>query len=143
MRLYRNILISMLVFSVVLVTICWAMEEEVGEIIEASPEKKFIQVNDRMFAVGRVLKIWERDKPRPGLPSDLYEGAMVKIKVAGKKGEFWKAETVTIYLDEMRDELLQQMDYSPVHSRRQSSRHEGAVKKSDSPIRFENGVYRN
>jgi len=137
----QNILLAISCSIVMMVGNVQSEGMEIGLITESIPDSGLIQVHDHIFKVGTILVV-TKELERRGDISELQEGKLVHIAIGERKSEYWFADVVTLYLGDIASEMAKDMEleYLP-HSVKTDK--PPRTKSIDTPVIFENGVWKN
>jgi hypothetical protein len=112
-------------------------EVEVGKIIELSPDKVYLQIQDRLYKVGMVQRLAVEGRPQAWSADDLNEGDLVEVIGGEFDTEYWNAEMVTVFQGEMRKEKMRDLNLTD------SDDQSPEKVKTSQPAVLQDGVWRN
>lgn len=139
MRLVIRIVLFIAMMTAIIHSAASAVDYDLGEVIEKSPDSNYIQVKDKIYKVSTVEILTEEGPALPGSLRDLSEGSIVKV-VRGKKHiDYWEAALVTVYQGEMEKKMREELELPA--KRAESKQKVEPV--SDSSIKREGGVWKN
>ncbi|MBC8551148.1 MAG: hypothetical protein H8D23_16000 [Candidatus Brocadiales bacterium] len=120
---------------------------EIGQIIEVSQSREYIQVNDHIFKVNHVQIDDGTENLQEGHRQQLNEGGIVQIIIGKTKTvDYWEAETVVLYTGEKQKKVILGMEKDIPEIQEKDSTAPSQYKieqKNSSPIIFKNGVWHN
>ncbi|WP_136808419.1 hypothetical protein [Desulfosediminicola flagellatus] len=98
------------ILTLLFCTTSYTEDFDIGEVIEVSPDYRFIQVKDRNYKISIVWSLAEKGVLVKAAAEDISEGALVKVVKGKKKSDFYIAESVSIYQGEMEKLLRDEME---------------------------------
>lgn len=119
-------------------SVCLAVDYDIGQIVEISPDKKHIQVKDKIYQVTAVELLAVEGQPLPGTLHDLSEGSIVEVIRGDKEIDYWNATLVTVYQGEMEKILREKLELPTRDEVEQKSQ-----PVSNTPVKLEKGVWQN
>lgn len=121
-----------------------AVDFDLGQIIETSPDNNSIQINDKIYKVSAVELLAVEGEPLPGSLRDLSEGSIVKVIRGTKEIDYWNATLVTVYQGEMNKKIREELELpaSEAEGKSQEVTHQNGPAR-DTPLKLKQGVWQN
>lgn len=144
MRIFIEIILLVVVGIFIIPDAGFSADIDVGQVIEMSPDRKFIQVKDRIYKVDKIERLAVKGKPEIGDVYDLSEGDIVRVVRGQKEESYWYADLVTLYQGELEKMIREKMELPDQQDNKINTSQQQIEKKASStPMVFENGVWRN
>ena len=144
MRLAVNNFLFIVLGLLILQTPSYAVDLDIGLIVEQSPDKVYMQLHNRTYKVTRVEKLDIDLQPLPGTADDLAEGDLVSVVRGEEHEDFCIADLVTLYQGQLANQKRLEMELPPLsHERTDSSLQQTDKRANGSEMVFENGVWHN
>lgn len=122
----------------------FAVDYDLGRIIEISPDNNYIQINDKIYRVSTVELLAVEGEPSPGSPHDLSEGSVVKVIRGTKEIDYWNATLVTVYQGEMNKKIREELELPASETDDQPKEVKHHIERTrDAPLKLEQGVWQN
>lgn len=121
-----------------------AEDLDIGQIMELSPDKKYMQVNDKVYKVTTVEKMAEPGKQVKGTANDLTEGSLVHVTRGSKHTDFWSADLIIVYQGDLAKTKREEMELAPLTEVAKTPRKNQIKQPAPATdMIFENGVWKN
>lgn len=144
MRVFVEIILLVAVGMFMIPDTGLSADFDIGQVIEMSPDRQFIQVKDRIYKVDKVERLAVKGKPETGDVSDLSEGDIVRVVRGAKKDSYWHADLVTLYQGDLEKMIREEMELPAQQSKKTKNSQQQVEKpESSTPMVFENGVWHN
>ena len=144
MRVFAEIILLVVVGMFFIPDVGFSEDFDVGQIIEISPDRQFIQVKDQIYKVDKVARLAVKGKPETGDVDELSEGDIVRVVRGQKEDSYWYADLVTLYQGEMEKKIREEMELPAQQGKKINNSQQQPKKTARSrPIVFENGVWHN